>query len=86
MIYEVKFTKSARKEINKLSPQIALRITKAIYKLAANPKIGRVRPMVGSRNWRLRGEDYRVIYTIQKKKITIVVIKVGHRSKVYKNL
>lgn len=82
--YAVEFTKSARKEIKKLKPEVALRITRAIYKLRGNPRKGNVRPMVGSKNWRLRVGDYRVVYDIQDQKLVILIIKIGHRDKVYK--
>jgi len=82
--YAVEFSDSARKEVSKLNPQTALRITKAIYKLAGDPKKGNVRPMVGSKHWRLRVGDYRVIYDIQDKKLVILIIRIGHRKEVYK--
>ncbi len=35
--------------------------------------------------YRIRSGDYRVIYTIEDEVVTITVIKVAHRNKVYKN-
>jgi mRNA interferase RelE/StbE len=83
--YEVKFAKSAQKELKKLPKQVSLRIVKAIYKLSLDPKRGNVRPMVGIKSWRLRVGDYRVIYDISDKKLTILIIRVRHRKDAYRD-
>lgn len=83
--YAVEFSKTAQKELAKLSPQTALRILRAIHKLAKNPRSDNVRPMVGSKAWRLRVGDYRVIYDIHNKKLVVLIIKVDHRRDIYKN-
>jgi mRNA interferase RelE/StbE len=82
--YEVEFSKSAHKELKKLNPDIRLRLTKEIYILRNNPRKGNVRPMVGSKSWRLRVGEYRVIYDITDQKLTILIIKVGHRRDIYR--
>jgi mRNA interferase RelE/StbE len=84
--YAVEFTKSAQKELNKLPRSIAIRIAVAITKLAENPRVGKVRPMVGVRSWRLRVGDYRVIYDISDYKLNILIIRVRHRKDAYKGL
>ena len=84
--YAVEFTKSARKEIKKLDSKSALRIITAIDKLAKNPRKGNVRPMVGSKSWRLRAGTYRVIYDIHDKKLIVLIVRVRHRGEIYKGL
>jgi mRNA interferase RelE/StbE len=75
--YEVEFVKSAQKELNKLSHQTSLRIAEAINKLSADPRKGNVRPM--------RVGDYRVVYDIFDKKLTILIIRVRHWKEVYRD-
>lgn len=82
--YAVEFKNSAVKELKKLPKQHSFRILKAIDKLALNPKLGNVRPMVGMPNWRLRVGDYRVIYSIYENKLTIFIIRIRHRKDAYK--
>jgi len=82
--YEVRFTRSAQKELKKLGKDGQLRVLKAIKALSKNPKKGDVRPMVGSTAWRLRVGDYRIIYDINNKEIVILILKVGHRKDVYR--
>lgn len=84
MIYEVKFTKSANKELRKLPEPISTGLIKAIYRLSADPRKGPVRPMVGSTSWRLRVGDYRVIYDISDSALTILILKAKHRKDIYK--
>lgn len=86
MTYEVEFVKSAQKEFLKLPKNIQIKIAKAINNLRQNPRLGSVRPMVGVEAWRLRVGDYRVIYTINKNELVILVIRIRHRKDVYKNL
>lgn len=84
MIYEVRLKKSAQKELNKLPKQIGIRVSKAIYNLANNPRKGKVRPMIGTKSWRLRVGNYRVIYDISDKELTILIVRMRHRKDVYK--
>jgi len=83
--YAVEFTKSAQKELNKLPNQIRLRIAKAVYKLSLEPRKGNVRPMVGSKSWRLRVGDFRIIYDIYDNKLIVLIIRVRHRKNVYRD-
>jgi mRNA interferase RelE/StbE len=82
--YKVEFVKSAQKELSKLPSQTSLKIVKAIHKLSIDPRDGNVRPMVGTKSWRLRVGDYRVVYDIYDKKLTILIIRVRHRREVYR--
>ena len=86
MTYEIRLSKKANKELQKLSPEIAKRISIAIYKLASNPRAPNARSMVGSSSWRLRIGDYRVVYDIDDEIITVLVIRIGHRKNIYRKL
>lgn len=82
--YAVEFTKSAQKELSKLPSTTGVRIARAIDKLRVDPRKGSVRPMVGTRSWRLRVGDYRIIYDIQDDKLLVLVIRIRHRREVYR--
>lgn len=84
MIYKVELKKSAQKELNKLPKQTQIRLMRAILGLAPNPRRGNVRPMVGKTAWRLLVGEYRVIYDIKDKKLTVLVLKIGARKDVYR--
>ncbi len=86
MIYEVKFTKGARKMFRKLSQELQDRIQTKIDDLAIEPRPNGVKKLKGEENsYRIRVGDYRVIYDIFDDVLLVSVVEVGHRSEVYKD-
>lgn len=84
-IYAVEFAASAEKELSKLTPVVRTRIAAGLQKLSTNPRAGSVRPMVGSKAWRLRVGDYRVIYDIYDARLVVLVLRIRHRRDAYKH-
>ncbi|MEH1936920.1 MAG: type II toxin-antitoxin system RelE/ParE family toxin [Nostoc sp.] len=86
MIYEVKFTKGAKKMFRKLSQELQDRIQTKIDDLAIEPRPNGVKKLKGEENsYRIRVGDYRVIYDIFDDVLLVSVVEVGHRSEVYKD-
>jgi mRNA interferase RelE/StbE len=86
VIYEVKFTKGARKMFRKLSQELQDRIQTKIDDLAIEPRPNGVKKLKGEENsYRIRVGDYRVIYDIFDDVLLVSVVEVGHRSEVYKD-
>ena len=82
--YSITFARSARKELESLSNILIARILPKIEALASDPRPHGCRKLRGSQElWRIRVGDYRVIYSIQEKQITVDVIGVRHRSEAY---
>jgi mRNA interferase RelE/StbE len=69
----------------KLDRSIAKRIFKAVGKLENAPSRW-VKRIVNSPYYKMRVGDYRVILDIQGGQLRILVVKVGHRKNVYKDL
>ena len=87
MAYKVVFKKTARKELYKLDKQNYQKIRARIDNLARNPRPSNSRKLrTAASLWRLRAGDYRVIYDIQDKKLVVLIVRVRHRSEVYKGL
>lgn len=85
--YNIVWKKSARKELDKIDKKIILKILDAIEKLAKDPRPTQSKKLIGSHStFRIRVNDYRIIYDVYDKKIEIQVIKIGHRKSVYKTL
>jgi mRNA interferase RelE/StbE len=82
--YKVVVEKRAEKEISKLDKKATGRIREAIDSLEIDPKPPSSKRLVGVEAYRLRVGDYRIIYEIAEKIVTIYVVKVGHRKDVYK--
>jgi len=84
--YSIKYTKEAKKKIEKLDPSIKLVIKKAIESLSSNPFKGKPLSYDLAGLYSLRTYDYRIIYRIKEKQLIIIVISVGHRKEIYKRL
>jgi len=85
MSYEIVFTDTSRKQFKKLEKNIQERIIKALERIRIRPEV-HVKKLVGDPGYRLRVGEYRVILDIYKDNLIILVIKIGHRKSIYKNL
>jgi mRNA interferase RelE/StbE len=83
MPYQVQIRKSAQKQLDKLSDDIADDLLDVIEKLAANPRPMGFKKLKGRDGYRIRKGDYRIIYDIYDNVLTIDVIAVGHRREIY---
>lgn len=85
--YQIEFTKSAKKEFDKLPESAQDKVLEAVKLLSVNPysDLLQVKKMRGADFlYRLRVGDYRIIYEVQNKKLIIIIIKIGHRRDVYR--
>jgi len=72
----------ASKTLEKIEETTRLRIIEKLKELKDNPeRIGK--PLKYSDFWSLRIGDYRAIYEINKDKKQVIILFIGHRSKVY---
>jgi mRNA interferase RelE/StbE len=84
--YTVKYTKEAKKRIDKLDSSIKKIIQKAIESLAQDPYRGKPLSYELAGLYSLRTSDYRIIYKVKEKQLIIIVITIGHRREIYKKL
>jgi mRNA interferase RelE/StbE len=85
--YSVSFARSARKELERLSDEVANRILAKIEALAENPRPAGIIKLQGQKNlWRLRVGDYRVVYSIDDLSKAVDVSVIRHRRDVYRDL
>jgi mRNA interferase RelE/StbE len=85
MTYRLFFKKSVKKDLRRLGEENARRILKDIReKLLPDPRMGK--PIKGRDGvlWSFRVGDHRVIYTFSDKDLIILVVRIGHRSDVYR--
>ncbi len=83
--YKVNFVKSVKKDFKKIRKLEVAKILDAIDELAKNPRSSKSKKLKGEKLYRLRVGNYRVIYDIQDNVMLIFVIKLGHRSDIYRN-
>jgi mRNA interferase RelE/StbE len=83
MPYLIQIRKSAQKQLDKLSDDVADELLDAIENLAANPRPSGCKKLKGREGYRIRKGDYRIIYNIIDNVLTIDIIAVGHRREIY---
>ncbi|MCF7810159.1 type II toxin-antitoxin system RelE/ParE family toxin [bacterium] len=84
MKWRVEITPRAQHEMLNLADSIIKRIDSKIIKLSSDPfPEGSVKLKIGY-GYRLRVGSWRIIYTVNSKKKEVVVYKVCHRSKAYR--
>ena len=75
-------SESAARELRRLDRSVVRQIFEKVDKLKEDP-YRNVRKLVGLPYFRLRVGDYRIILDIQKDIMRVLVIKVGHRKRIY---
>jgi mRNA interferase RelE/StbE len=86
MAWKIEIAKSAAKQLKKLDRQAAVRILKFLNeKVKKDPRsVGEALHGQLSDFWKYRVGDYRIICEIQDGKLTVLVLKLGHRREVYR--
>jgi len=83
MKYEVKWTETSLDQLKKLDKAIAERVIDKVEKISKNP-FKFVKKLKEFKLFTLRVGDYRVIMGIEKNKMIIFVLEVGHRRVIYR--
>lgn len=83
--YKITVSNSAEKILLRLSKEVVPRIVKAIQALAVNPYPVGCRKLSGEEHaYRIRVQNYRIIYEVHHAEIEIKVLKIGHRKDIYR--
>ena len=83
--YKLSFKKSITKDLRNIPNQDVKRILTKINLLCKNPRQEGSIKLSGKEQYRIRQGVYRIVYEIQDKELIILVVKVAHRSEVYKS-
>ena len=81
-MYEIILSNTAEKQLKKLNKELQKRIIAALQRIRIRPE-SYVTKLVDDPGYKLRVGDYRVIMDIDKGKLLILVIKIGHRRNIY---
>lgn len=82
MTFEIRWTDSSFRKLQKLDAEIRVRIIEKLEEAKEDPFIFAKR-LTGANLYSIRVGDYRVIVSIERNKMVILVITLGHRSTVY---
>lgn len=87
MKYRIEIKQSAAKTLKKIPKPDLKRIGMAIDNLAENPPDPATTKMRGNNPFhKIRVGNYRIVYDIHDDKLLILIIKIGHRKDIYRNL
>jgi mRNA interferase RelE/StbE len=89
MAWSIDLDPRAKKELNRLDPQVARRLAHFLFKRLApleNPRsIGdALKGTELGELWKYRVGDYRIIASIEDKLVRILVVRIGNRREVYR--
>ena len=83
--YTVNLKPDAKKALAVLDSHNRKQVIKRLIQLEADP-YNDAKKLKGSEFWRVRVGDFRIIYTIDKGILLVLVIRIGFRKDVYKTL
>lgn len=83
--YELVFKKSVAKDLRSIPNKDVARILKRIEALREDPRGEGCVKLSAQERYRVRQGIYRIVYEVRDNELVIMVIKVGHRSVVYKS-
>ena len=83
--YEVKWTETTARFLEKMESVDAERILEKMKLVSKNP-FHYIKRLKGIPLYSLRTEKYRVIMSIEREKLVILVVEVGSRKNVYDDL
>ncbi len=84
MVYKIVIPKKAQKDLNAIDSRYKQRIQLALLALSSDPFLGK------KLDGKYKGQHsyevwpYRIIYEIIKRRLVVLIIRVGHRQGVYK--
>jgi mRNA interferase RelE/StbE len=86
LAWQIKLTPGAEKELNRLDLQAARIILKYLKeRVAHDPRAFGERLKGNLREfWRYRVGEYRILTKIQDDQVLVLVVRIAHRGKVYK--
>lgn len=82
MTYQIFFTDKAKKQLEKLEKVEQERIIKSLERIRIRPE-AYITKLVGDPGYKLRVGNYRVILEIEKEKLLILILIIGHRKNIY---
>ncbi len=87
MKYRIEVKRSAAKALKKIPKPDRKRVSEKIDSLAEKPPNPDITKMKGNNPFhKVRIGNYRIIYEIQDDVLLILIVKIGHRKDIYRNL
>jgi mRNA interferase RelE/StbE len=86
-VYRVELKRQPEKFIRQQDRRIQTQLVAALKKLAENPRPPQAKKLEGMDGlYRIRTGDYRIVYLIEDDKLIVLVVRIGHRKEIYREL
>jgi len=82
--YKITIKKSAAKELQDIPRKDLQKIVNRIKTLALNPRPIGSQKLSARQQYRIRQDDYRIVYSIDDKELLVDIVKIGHRREIYR--
>ncbi|HPE78839.1 MAG TPA: type II toxin-antitoxin system RelE/ParE family toxin [Gammaproteobacteria bacterium] len=82
--YELVFKKSVAKDLRSIPKKDVARVLQRIEALRDDPRGEGCVKLSALERYRVRQGVYRIVYEIRDNQLVVMVVKIGHRSAVYK--
>jgi mRNA interferase RelE/StbE len=82
--FNLVLVRSAAKDLQKLPEPSKTRVIRALQFLTTHPYEGKALKGELAGSYSLRVWPYRIIYSIEKEKLLVSVVAIGHRQGIYK--
>ncbi len=82
--YRIGFRSSAEKELRGVPAPDLQRVIDRITSLAVDPRPRGSQKLSRDERYRVRQGDYRIVYAIDDKDKSVLIVKIGHRREVYR--
>ena len=83
-MYKIEIKSGAEKQLNKLPDKIFSKINNLILQLKENPRPHNSEKLVTKQGYRIRCENYRILYDINNRNKVVTIFRVKHRKEVYR--
>ena len=83
--HEVEVSRTAEKQLRKLPRDVQERVVRRMLLLAEDPFPQGARKLTGYDDvYRVRVGRYRILYSVSRRRMVIIILKVGQRKDVYR--
>jgi mRNA interferase RelE/StbE len=82
--YKVYFRESVEKDFRAIPKKDIIKILHRIESLSSDPRPQGVEKLTGQDRYRLRQGNYRIVYSVQDKELTVWIVRIRHRKDVYR--
>ena len=85
--YRIVLTRAAQRGLGSLSKADLRRVDARILALAETPRPLGAKKLEGVEDlYRIRSGDYRIVYQIEEARLVIVIVNIGNRRDIYRDL